>query len=137
MTSDELDKKIIDIKKRGLANFVENQLIKELRREFYEQKVQKNIRNISDRFRRNILFLNKIHGENCSAGKIKEFMGIDVEQTFNKVLYEEKSLYSLFQASLASEFFGLPTELILFTDLEANAELIKREYPALFKQSRN
>ncbi len=32
MTSDELDKKIIEIKKRGLNNFVENELIADLRK---------------------------------------------------------------------------------------------------------
>lgn len=137
MTSDELDRKIIEIKKRGLNNFVENDILKSLRKEFHEQNIEKILGHITDRFRKNIFFLNKLHGENFSAGKVKEFMGLDIDLYFNKIVYETKTLYSLKQAVMVSEFFGLPVELLLFTDLEINSDYIKKEYPALFKQSRN
>ena len=64
-------------------------------------------------------------------------MGLDIDLYFNKIIYDSKTLYSLKQAVMVSEFFGLPVELLLFTDLEINSEYIKQEYPALFKQSRN
>ena len=137
MTGDELDKKIIEIKKRGLNNFVENELIAGLRSDYYEKAINKKISSLSSRFRENILYLNRLHKQNCSAQKIKEFMGLDMPNDFNKILYEEGKLYSLRQAIIAAEFFGLPIELILFTDLQANADTLKTEYPALFRQSRD
>lgn len=137
MTSDELDRKIIEIKKRGLNNFVENELISDLRREYYVKDIEKKVHRLSSRFRGNVLYLNRLHKENCSAQKIKEFMGLDMPNDFNKILYEEANLYSLRQAIMAAEFFGLPVELLLFNDLEANGDTLKKEYPALFRQSRS
>jgi hypothetical protein len=137
MTSDELDIKIIEIKRRGLNNFVENELIADLRKEYYGKAIEKKIHRLSDRFRSNVLYLSRIHKEACSAQKIKEFMGVDMPNDFNKILYEESKLYSLRQAIIVSEFFGLPVELLLFTDLEANGNTLKTEYPALFRQSRS
>lgn len=137
MTFDELESKIISIKKRGVNILVENQLIAKVRQEYYEKQIDKKVQHISDRFRANILFLNKIHKENCSAQKIKHFMGIDIDISINKVLYEQKSLYSLKHAYIISEFFGLPVELLLFQDLEGNYEILSREYSNLFKQDRS
>lgn len=137
MSFDELEEKIINIKKRGLNNFVENQIIADLRREYYEKALEKKMVSISNRFRSNIFFLNRIHKENLTVTKIKEFMGIEFDFSFNKILYENHNVYSLRFAIVASEFFGLPVELLLFTDLEANEHTIKKEYPALFRQSRD
>lgn len=137
MTFDELESKIISIKKRGVNILVENQLIAKVRQEYYEKQIDKKVQHISDRFRANVLFLNKIHKENCSAQKIKHFMGIDIDISINKVLYEQKSLYSLKHAYIISEFFGLPVELLLFQDLEGNYEILSREYSNLFKQDRS
>jgi hypothetical protein len=137
MTGDELDKKIIEIKKRGLNNFVENELIADLRKEYYEKTIEKKIHFLSDRFRANVLYLNRLHKENCSSNKIKEFMGLEMPNDFNKIIYDENRLYSLRQAIIVAEFFGLPVELLLFNDLQANGDTLKTEYPALFRQSRS
>ena len=137
MTSDELDSKIIEIKRRGLNNFVEAELIADLRKVYYQQSIIKKISNLSDRFRRNVLFLNKLHKQGCSAQKIKEFMGVDMPNDFNRIIYENGKIYSLKQAIIVAEFFGLPFELLLFNDLEANENTLKKEYPALFRQSRS
>lgn len=137
MTSDELDKKIIEIKKRGLNNFVENELIADLRKEYYEKAIEKKIHRLSDRFRANVLYLNRLHKETCSSNKIKEFMGLEMPNEFNKIIYDEHRLYSLRQAIIVAEFFGLPVELLLFNDLEANGDTLKAEYPTLFRQSRS
>lgn len=137
MTFDELDEKIIGIKKRGLNILIENELIATVRKEYYEKEIEKKVKHISDRFRKNVYLLNKAHGDTCSAQKIKEFMGIEIDYSINKVLYEEKGLYSLKHAYIIAEFFGLPVELLLFQDLEANYEILAKEYSALFKQNRN
>jgi hypothetical protein len=137
MTSDELDKKIIEIKKRGLNNFVENELIADLRKEYYDKSTEQKIIRLTTTFRSNIAYLNRLHKEGCSAQKIKEFMGVEIPYDFNKIIYENQNLYSLRHAIIVSEFFGLPVELILFTDLEANGNTLKKEYPTLFRQSRS
>ena len=136
MTFDELESKTIGIKKRGLNILIENELISKVRKEYYDAQIEKQVQHLSDRFRKNVRFLNRIHGEGCSAQKIKEFMGVEIDLSINKVLYEDKSLYSLKHAYIVSEFFGLPVELFLFHDLEVNYENLSKEYSNLFKQNR-
>jgi hypothetical protein len=137
MTSDELDSKIIGIKKRGLNILVEAELISKVRKEYYDIHIEKKVKHISDCFRSNVILLNRLHGENCSAQKIKEFMGVEIDVSINKILYEDKGLYSLRQAYIIAEFFGLPVELLLFHDLQTNHELLSKEYGNLFKQNRS
>jgi hypothetical protein len=136
MTFDELESKTIGIKKRGLNILVENELIARVRKEYYDAQIEKQIQHLSNRFRQNVRFLNRIHGEACSAQKIKEFMGVEIDNSINKTLYEEKGIYSLKQAYIVAEFFGLPAELLLFNDLEVNYEHLSKEYSNLFKQNR-
>lgn len=137
MTFDELEKKIQSIKKRGLNIMVENELITDVRKRYHNEKLNEAIAAMSERVRRNNKFLGRLHGEYCSWQKIKSFMGIEYDPDLNRVLYEDHNLYSLRMAYGIAEFYGIPMELLLFTDLEANEDIIKREYPALIKQSRN
>lgn len=137
MTFDELESKIIGVKKRGLNILIENELIAKIRKEYYDVQIEKQVQHLSNRFRTNVRFLNRIHGEACSAQKIKEFMGVEIDLSINKIFYEDKSLYSLKQAYIVSEFFGLPVELLLFQDLELNYESLSKSYSNLFKQNRS
>jgi hypothetical protein len=137
MTLDELEEKIISIRKRGLNILLENELIALVRKDYYDIQIEKQIGHMSNRFRNNVLFLNSLHKENCSAQKIKEFMGVDIDVSVNKIFYGDRNIYSLKQAIIISEFFGLPVELLLFQDLSAIRETIQKEYPTLFRQSRN
>ena len=137
MTLDELDKKIIEIKQRGLNVLVENELIADLRSQYYTLLLERKISHISDQVRRNVLFLQRAHGQTISTNKIKEFMGMEVENSFNKIIYENNSLTSLKTAILISEFYGIPVEILLFQDLEANVETFRQLYPTLFRQGRN
>lgn len=137
MTFDEFEEKVRSIKKRGLNIMVENELIADVRKRYHTEKLNQAIAAISDRVKRNNKFLGKLHGEFCSWQKIKSFMGLEYDPDFNKVLYDDYNIYSLKVAYGIAEFYGIPMELLLFTDLEANADIIKREYPALIKQSRH
>lgn len=116
---------------------VENELITDVRKRYHNEKLNEAITAMTERVRRNNKFLGRLHGEYCSWQKIKSFMGIEYDPDLNKVLYEDNNLYSLRMAYGIAEFYGIPMELLLFTDLEANEDIIKREYPALIKQSRN
>lgn len=137
MSLDELDKKIIEIKKKGLNILLENEFIADVRNQYYTQFIDKKLNHISHQVRRNIFFMNKIHKNNISASKIKEFMGIDIENNFNRIAYEETKLTSLKTAIIISEFYGLPVELFLFQDLETNEETFRQLYPSLFRQGRD
>jgi len=137
VNSEELEKKIIEIKKRGLNILIENELIADARSQYYKKLIDKRINAISNQVRKNVIFLGSFHKNNVSRAKVKEFMGMDVDQNFNKILYEDYKLSSLRTGILISEFYGIPVDLLLFQDLEANAETFKQLYPAIFRQSRN
>ena len=137
MNLDQLDKKIIEVKRRGLNILVENELIADLRNQYYTLLIERKINRISDQVRRNVNFLQRAHGETISSNKIKEFMGMETEYSFNKIIYENNSLTSLKTATLIAEFYGIPVEILLFQDLEANVETFRQLYPALFRQNRD
>jgi hypothetical protein len=137
MTFDELEQKIHSIKKRGLNIMLENELITDVRKRYHDGKMAERITAMSERVRRNNKFLGKLHGEYCSWQKIKSYMGIEYDPDLNKILYENQNIYSLRMAYGIAEFYGIPMELLLFTDLEANEEIIRKQYPALIRQSRN
>jgi hypothetical protein len=137
MNYDDLDKKIIGIRKRGLNKILEDTLTADIRKEFYENAIKEKINNISDLFKRNVLFLQRMHHSNCAASKIRTTMGLEMDRNYHDTVFGERPLYSLRVAIIVAEFYGIPTELLLFVDLEANEQTIKKQYPAIFKQSRN
>jgi hypothetical protein len=137
VTLDELEHRIIELKKRGLNILVENELIAELRSQYYDTFIEKKLDSITNQVRNNVRFLGSLHKEFISSNKIKEFMGIQVDGNLGKILYGEYTLHSLKTAIIIAEFYGVPVEILLFQDLEANAETFKQLYPALFRQSRN
>jgi hypothetical protein len=137
MSIDELEVKIISIKKRGMNLLLENQLIAEVRGQYYDKLVDNKLVHISNQFRENIKYLAKLHDQSISIQKVKEFMGVELDSHLSKVIYNDCKLISLKVAIVASEFYGLPVELLLFQDLKSNAEILKELYPALFKQGRH
>ena len=137
MTLDELDKKIIEVKRRGLNILVETELIADLRSQYYEKLVERKLENISAQLRRNVVFLGNAHKQTISSAKIKEFMGINLEFNIHKIVYGDAKISSLKLAIYIAEFYGVPVEILLFQDLEANAETFKQLYPSLFRQSRD
>jgi len=137
VTLDELERRIIELKKRGLNILVENELIADLRSQYYDIFIDKKLGSITNQLRNNIRFLGGLHNEFVSSSKIKEFMGIQVDGNLNKILYGEYTLNSLRTAIIVAEFYGVTVDILLFHDLEANAETFKQLYPALFRQGRN
>jgi len=133
MTIDELDKKIISIKKRGMNILLENELIAQVRGEYYSEVIFNKQKSISNRFRENIIFLSQQYKEFISVNKLKEFMGIDVENSLTKFLYNDQNINSLKIAIAISEFYGIPVELLLFQDLKTNVETLKKFYPSFLK----
>lgn len=137
MTLDELDKQIIELKKRGLNILVENNLIADLRNRYYSELLKRKLNSISNQFRRNVIYMGKLHGQMISSSKIKEFMGMEVENNLHKIAFGDSNLSSLKTAILVAEFYGVPVEILLFQDIEANAETFRQFYPALFRQNRD
>jgi hypothetical protein len=137
VTLDELDKKIIEIKQRGLNVLVENELIADLRSQYYSDLLKRKLNRITDQLKRNVMFMGKLHGEMVSPNKIKEFMGMEVENNLSRIIFGDSTLTSLKTAILVAEFYGVPVEILLFQDIEANAETFREFYPALFRQGRD
>ena len=138
MNRDELEVKIIQVKKRGLPAKVEESIIRETRQEFYDKYFYNKIKHITMRFSRNILFLAKLHGTKFNIRQIYDTMGVTLGfSTFNDILYNKHVLDGLRTPLILAEYFGIPVELLLFQDLEANESALKEQYPALFKQSRD
>ena len=137
MTYDELDKKIIDIKKKGLNIILEASMIAEIRESFYNVRIDEKMQEISNTFVKNVRYLETLHGQFPTYGKIREFMGVIAHPDHNDYIFGKKRVGSLRTFFLVGEFYGLPVELLLFNDLETHGDILKKTYPALFKQSRN
>jgi hypothetical protein len=137
VTADELEAKIIAIKKRGLNIMVEQDLIRTLRAEYYKVKLNNKVREVSQTFRRNVGFLSRLCKDQATVNKINRYMGIALRPEDDYVLMEEKNLYSIYLAAAVAEYYGLPLDLLLFKDLSANEKLFREQYPALLKQNRD
>lgn len=137
MTADELEKKIIAIKKRGLNIMVEQDLIAQLRAEYYSEKVHRKISNMSALFVKNLNYLAKMHRDMVTVNKIRLHMGVMLNHDEDNVFRGESNLYSLRVATIAAEYYGLPVDYLLFTDIEANEQTFLERYPALIQQNRN
>lgn len=137
MTVDDLDKKIINIKKRGLSKLVEIQLIGEVKGQFYKERIKNTENSISAQFHKNIEFLSAKLKSFPSASNIKEFMGITPDQYYDSFIKNKSNIFSLSQVLLASQYYGLPIDLLLFHDLSLHVEHLRKEYPAIFKQGLN
>lgn len=137
MTFDELEKKIIEIRKRGLNIVVQTELIATIRGEYYNKLIAKKHKATSDLFKKNINYLASLHKQKVTSNLIQESMGLQPDINLNKIVYGNLMINNIKTAITVAEFYGLPVDLLLFNDLEANAKTLKEVYPALFRQGRN
>lgn len=137
MTFDDLEKKIIEIRRRGLNIIVQTELIGTVRGEYYDELIAKKQKAISDLFKKNINYLASLHKQKVTCNLIQETMGVQTDLNLNKIIYGNMMINNIKTAIIVSEFYGLPVDLLLFNDLEANAKTLKEVYPALFRQGRN
>ena len=133
MTLDELDKKIIEIKKKGLHKVIELEHIRKIRGEYYEKKTEKSLQALSSRFFKNIMFLSNKFKSFPSGNNIREFMGISPSSTYDAFVKNYSDFFSIKDVILVSEYYGVPVNLLLFDDIEIYGEQIWKEYPTLFK----
>lgn len=138
MTRDILDKKIIEIKKRGLPQVVQENLIKEARKEYYETYFRKKLSHLGQQFAKNVQYLGKLHGNSFHSSQIYQTMGIFINhKVFMDALNGKSNISSMFIPLVAAEFFGLPVEYLLFYDLQTYETTLKEKYPALYRQGRD
>ena len=135
MSYDDLDKKIISIKKRGLSKMLELNLISQARGEYYGEKIDTMEKEISTRFFQNLEFLSRMHRSFPSSTSVKDFMGVAVDQYYASVMRSEERIFSIRHVLIVSQYYGIPIQLLLFNDLEIYGERIRTEYPTFFKQS--
>lgn len=137
MTIDELENKIIEIKKKGLPKIVELNQLREVRSEFYKKKVKKAEEILSSRVLRNISFLSKTFKSYPTSSNIKEFMGVDVSIYYDSFMKNEKGILPFRDMYVIALYYGVPINLFMFEDLEVHGEQIWKEYNTVFKQSKH
>ena len=135
MTYDELDNKIIAVKKKGLSTILEISQIAELRSDFYKERMQSDLDFISDRFHANVEVLSRIHKVKPTVNNFKEFMGLTVDSAYTNFLFKNGTMTYLPFALYVSYFYGVPVEMLLFSDLELHEQTIKQKYPFVFQQN--
>lgn len=135
MTYDDLDESIREIKKKGLSTILEISKIAEVRSSFYKEKIQDDIDFITDRFHKNVSVLSRIHKVKPTVNNFKEFMGISIGSEYTNFLFKEGTMTYLPYAIYISYFYGIPVEMLLFSDLELHEQTIKQKYPFVFKQN--
>lgn len=135
MNYDELDQQIRDVKKRGLSTILEISLIAEIRSDFYKNRMQSDLDFITERFHRNSEFLSRLHKVKPTQNNFKEFMGLTIDSAYTTFLFKHGTMTYLPFALYISYFYGIPVEMLLFSDLELHEQTIKQKYPFVFKQN--
>lgn len=132
MTVDEFEQERVNIKKRGLSPYVEDHLMGKLRHRYYTLLVDKQYDEINERLKRNIHFLARVHKIKFDVHVFTDYMGVQMDKNFRELVIDKKINYYKYVLWVAA-FFGIPSDLLVYTDLEANEETIRTQYPALFK----
>lgn len=136
MTNDDLDKKIISIKKKGLPKVVELQQLKELRSEYYSGKINTLENSLGKRLFKNINYLATRFKSFPSNSNIQEFMGITLSPYFDVFIKNQKGIPPFKDIFAISEYYGVPVNLLIFDDIEIYGEQIWKEHNSVFKQSK-
>lgn len=137
MTADELEKKIISIKKRGLNIMVEQEMISQIRAEYYTDRFRTKSEELTNRFVRNLGLLSKIHRDMITANKVRLQMGLNITHEDEKVYRGEYRLNNIRLAMIAAEYYGVPLEILLFKDITTDEQLFRQQYPTLIRQNRD
>lgn len=136
MTLDELDKKLINIKSKGLPKVVELQQIKEVRSEYYRQRISNIENSLSARIFKNINYLATKFKSFPSNSNIQEFMGVTLSPYFDVFMKNQGGLLPFKDMVAISEYYGVPLNLLIFEDIEIYGEQIWKEYNTIFKQGK-
>lgn len=132
MTIDEFEQERVEIKKQGLSPYVEDHKLAKLRHRYYAALIERQEDEISDRILKNIRFLCRIHKTKLNLEHFTDYMGLRMDSYLRMCLLEGR-IHNFQNILWVAAFFGIPSELLLYTDLEANEGTIKAQYPALFK----
>jgi hypothetical protein len=137
MTYDELDKKIIEIKKKGYPYILQQSKISEVRGRYYTDELDKEVDRMTERVHENIMFLSKMHKSWPNANNVKEFVGIRVTTGYDKFINQRMKIVNFEYLIVVSIYYNIPVEILLFTDIQANEKSIKEQYPFVFGKNFN
>lgn len=137
MTFDDLDREVNLIRKKGLSPFVQDNLIKQVRQKFYDEKIANDLKTTFAQVHRNMKFLERQLKVSATSSNIKDFLGVALPFNYQDWYLGRETVLRLEIAAIVANYFAVPLDLIMFTDLEANERTIKEQYPLIFKQSRN
>ena len=114
---DELNQKISEVRRRESSIPVQKAEISRLKRHYFTENINTKLTEISERVRKNIEFLKLKMGRALTVNNIIEHMGINVDIGVQEFIRENGLMYSTKMAIIASEFYGIPVEDIMFKDL--------------------
>jgi hypothetical protein len=136
MTADDLDKRIISIKNKGLPKVVELQQLNELRSEYYSERIGNLENALSKRLFKNINYLATYFKSFPSNSNIQEFMGITLSPYFDIFIKTQGGIPPFKDIIAISEYYGVPVNLLIFDDIEIYGEQIWKKHNTIFKQSK-
>jgi len=136
MNLDDLDKKIISIKNKGLHKVVELQQLKEVRSEYYSKRLTTLEGTLSKRLFKNINYLATLFKSFPSNSNLQEFMGITLSPYFDIFIKTQGGIPPFKDIIAISEYYGVPVNLLIFDDIEIYGEQIWKEHNTIFKQSK-
>jgi hypothetical protein len=62
-------------------------------------------------------------------------MGLTIDSAFTNFIFKNGTMTYLPFALYVSYFYGIPVEMLLFSDLELHEQTIKQKYPFVFQQN--
>lgn len=116
---------------------VEQEMISQIRAEYYTDRFRTKSEELTNRFVRNLGLLSKIHRDMITANKVRLQMGLNITHEDEKVYRGEYRLNNIRLAMIAAEYYGVPLEILLFKDITTDEQLFRQQYPTLIRQNRD
>jgi hypothetical protein len=119
---------ISEIKKKEPSIPVRKARISNAKRLYFNDNVKDQLRTITQRVRKNLHHLKLVMGRQMTCDNIIEHMGITIDVGVRDFLTDSETfMFSTKIAIIASEFYGVSVEDIMFRDLELRDDVRPNE----------
>jgi len=122
---DQLVEDVLRIRRTTPSPIVAKAEVSRRKRVYFHENITRKQEELTENVRRNLEFLKLRLGRMMTVNNIIEHMGITVDPSVYGFLNDKEKLYSLKVVIIASEFYGVPVEDILFRDLSARDQIYR------------
>ncbi len=136
MTRDEYYNKINEINYGPEREIVKDKMKRALRGQYFEQAIDQRTMSTQDLIERNFRFLARITGRKCTPKTVSEYMCYNAPPDFYDFFQEGYRFSSLKTLNMIAEFYGIPTRMLMFDELETYGDDFIKKYPGLIGQNR-